>query len=458
MGRRNYAVAATAVLTASVLFIGLGPHDRALASEPESDSPPTTVAADDDAGEAVMTPPNPVRRIDVERRLVFPVVGSTSYYGGFGACRDACTREHHGIDIMSWHWKGLPVVAAHDGVVTKVTYDSGNSGCSVHIRHTDRWQTRYLHLNNDLPGTDEIGAPCPAEGIRVGVTVKAGQLLGYVGDSGNAETTPPHLHFELRTPSGYPVDPYRSLRHADRVTYEWLPSDLSQATLTITDTYEPDPNSTTIIVPIDEAGKLTGREDEQFRLNAPVVVIDPDDPSPAIAEIDRLESHAVVIMADGDTRWIEYLLSGHAIIVESVPFPAFTRRDEMIHDEYGLKPLASSEPDRFSTIIAGRIDKIWRSRTEAFEAFATDHRSVVLVADRWARRNLGLRSGASPGRYADRDLLWWATGDGWIGTETALVAPDRGHAYVTERMATPWTLAFLGSLAEAEPVPRWKAR
>jgi len=138
----------------------------------------------------------PVKRYNVTRKLVFPIVGVAKFWDGFGDCRDNCTREHHGIDIITYGWKGLPVVAAQDGTVIKVTYDEGNAGCSVRIRGRDRWETRYFHLNTDHPGSDVPGYPtCPAPGIEVGTHVVAGQIIGYVGDSGNAEHTVPHLHF-----------------------------------------------------------------------------------------------------------------------------------------------------------------------------------------------------------------------------------------------------------------------
>ncbi len=65
-------------------------------------------------------PRNQVRRVKVTRDLVFPVVGINHYYAGFGACRDNCVREHHGIDIMTYGWKGVPVVAAHSGTIRTV--------------------------------------------------------------------------------------------------------------------------------------------------------------------------------------------------------------------------------------------------------------------------------------------------------------------------------------------------
>ena len=56
-----------------------------------------------------------------------------------------------------------------------------------------------------------------AEGVEVGARVEAGQVIGWDGDSGNAESIDPHLHFELRDPSGTAVNAYESLQAAQPI-------------------------------------------------------------------------------------------------------------------------------------------------------------------------------------------------------------------------------------------------
>jgi len=179
--------------------------------------------------EAPLTePPVKVPRIDVLRDITFPIVGPVYYYPGFGDCRDGCRREHHGVDVMTYGWKGLPVVAAHDGTITKISPDVGNGGCSVRIEGIDGWHTRYLHMNNDMPGTDNAQGGfehCIVPGLSVGDPVEEGQLIGWVGDSGNAEGTAPHIHFEIRTPDDLPVDPYPSLEGARRIAFDRVDRD-----------------------------------------------------------------------------------------------------------------------------------------------------------------------------------------------------------------------------------------
>ena len=80
-----------------------------------------------------------------------------------------------------------------------------------------------MHLDNDSPGTDDGSggaAAAYAEGLEVGDRVVPGQVIGYVGDSGNAEWTGSHLHFELHVGGG-PVNPYDAVLEAEE-RIEWL--------------------------------------------------------------------------------------------------------------------------------------------------------------------------------------------------------------------------------------------
>jgi hypothetical protein len=150
-------------------------------------------------------------------RLTFPVLdGPVHYSDDFGACRSGCSRHHEGNDLMGQKlWRE---VAANDGVVTFVRSDaSGNSGNMLEITDAKGWTYVYIHINNDTPGTDDGANPAKWRffpGIKLGAHVKAGQPVAYMGDSGNAEGTAPHLHFELHTPDGTPISPYTSLRLA----------------------------------------------------------------------------------------------------------------------------------------------------------------------------------------------------------------------------------------------------
>jgi murein DD-endopeptidase MepM/ murein hydrolase activator NlpD len=105
------------------------------------------------------------------------------------------TRAHRGVDYGAP--TGAPVVAVSSGTVVSATYDNAN-GRMVRLRHASGYQSYYLHLSAFAPG------------IRGGVRVDQGQLIGRVGATGLA--TGPHLHYGLQK-NGAWVDPLREHRN-----------------------------------------------------------------------------------------------------------------------------------------------------------------------------------------------------------------------------------------------------
>ena len=186
---------------------------------------------------------------DDVRSITFPVDGPVSFTDTFGAPR-AGGRTHEGQDLMGT--KLEHEVAARDGVITYVkTAGAGaesNGGNMLVLRDSDGWEYWYIHINNDSPYTDDGLNPPTwmfAPGIGQGSKVERGQFIAFMGDSGDAETTAPHLHFEIHRPDGTPINPYDSLLAADHnpAAARWVvrngpgtgPADANVAFGTITD-------------------------------------------------------------------------------------------------------------------------------------------------------------------------------------------------------------------------------
>jgi len=173
----------------------------------------TTPSGSSTALPTLPTVPKPAGCAPFEYRLTWPVHANSHVISSFGADRDHGARHHEGIDIQTS--KLTPVVAVADGTVARVTQEVGTENCcSVVIRHDDGWQSAYVHLNNDRYGTDDGMGIGVRPDLEEGVKVVAGEVIGWVGDSGNAEDSVDHLHFELRTRDGIAVDPAASLRRA----------------------------------------------------------------------------------------------------------------------------------------------------------------------------------------------------------------------------------------------------
>src|SRR4051794_10824885 len=130
-------------------------------------------------------------------RITFPVDGPVHYSDDFGDCRSGCARHHEGNDLLGA--KLMHEVAASDGTIAWVHGDNtGTAGNMLQLTGKDGWEYWYIHNNNDTPGPDDGPNPAKwklAPGIKAGSKVKAGQFIAFMGDSGDAEGTQPHLHF-----------------------------------------------------------------------------------------------------------------------------------------------------------------------------------------------------------------------------------------------------------------------
>jgi murein DD-endopeptidase MepM/ murein hydrolase activator NlpD len=136
-------------------------------------------------------------------------IGATEFRDTFGDGRSG-GRAHNGTDLLAPRMTEIYALA--DGIVSYVGTNN-LSGRNIKLDHGEGWESYYVHLNNDNVGTDDGAATWSlalAPGIEEGVEVVAGQLIGWVGDSGNAEGTTPHTHFELRK-DGNPINAYEIL-------------------------------------------------------------------------------------------------------------------------------------------------------------------------------------------------------------------------------------------------------
>jgi len=149
-------------------------------------------AARDLPGERPTYPAGPVRRLPAGLRSAltpggrtFPVYGGASFGDTFGAARDG-VGWHHGEDLFAS--VGTPVVAVAGGVV----FSAGRNrlgGFRLWLRDARGTEYYYAHLSAYSPLAVNLGF------------VQAGDVLGFVGATGDARGTPPHLHFEIH-PAG----------------------------------------------------------------------------------------------------------------------------------------------------------------------------------------------------------------------------------------------------------------
>ncbi len=134
--------------------------------------------------------------------LDFPVAGhDTSSIGStFGAEREAGRREHHGVDIFA---------RRHTDVLAT---------SNARVRRVDEWKLggNIIWLEDPERGLRIYFAHLQTQDVEEGVWVNAGDRIGTVGNSGNARTTPPHLHFGVYVRGEGPIDPFPFLQQPTR--------------------------------------------------------------------------------------------------------------------------------------------------------------------------------------------------------------------------------------------------
>jgi len=153
------------------------------------------------------------------QRMIFPVLGKARYTNDYGDPRPQ--GRHEGIDIVAPR-KALAVAAEAGRVKYHIT--SARAGCMLYLNGDSGTTYLYIHLNNDLGMTNDNKGRCApgiafAPGLKSGARVAAGEPVGFVGDSGDANGIEPHLHFEVHPGDGAAVSPFTYLNRAYRLLF-----------------------------------------------------------------------------------------------------------------------------------------------------------------------------------------------------------------------------------------------
>lgn len=182
--------------------------------------PPTS------SGTTTMPPPGAPSAAILARfpGAVFPVVGRYNYSDDFGAYRaDIPSHSHEGNDIFAPY--GSPIVAVQDGTISDID-STGTAGNHLHLNNAQGDYFLYCHLSRFVTG------------LHNGQRVTAGQTIGYVGTTGDAQGTSPHLHFEIHPGGGAAIDPYPYL-NAWRASGSEVKSGVDESGNTVTSGFDP---------------------------------------------------------------------------------------------------------------------------------------------------------------------------------------------------------------------------
>jgi peptidoglycan hydrolase-like protein with peptidoglycan-binding domain len=143
------------------------------------------------------SPPPTADTVKLDR---FPIQGQC-YYGNTWHAPRGNGRLHEGVDVIAG--EGNLLYAVVDGTITKQYWDKPGAlaGNGLRVAQDDGTYFTYLHMSGFAPG------------IKVGTKVKAGDVIGFVGNTGSSAT--PHLHFEIHPGGGAAVNPYPYLKAID---------------------------------------------------------------------------------------------------------------------------------------------------------------------------------------------------------------------------------------------------
>lgn len=142
----------------------------------------------------------------------WPTTASTYLTSTFAETRSA--HLHSAIDISTRAEEGHPVLAAREGVVSRVMMGPFGYGNALMLTHEDGSHTLYAHLSHFTDEIQALGDRARMPSLQTDldyylprsrqIPVKKGELIGYSGSTG---VGPPHLHFEVRSPAGVPINP-----------------------------------------------------------------------------------------------------------------------------------------------------------------------------------------------------------------------------------------------------------
>ena len=255
-----------------------------------------------------------------EPTLAFPVADGAPerVQSFFGDSRDGGSRSHHGIDIFAA--RGTPVIAATAGRVRSVR-TTRIGGRVIWLRDDERSQSLYYaHLEEQL--------------VERGMEVQPGDTLGLVGNSGNARTTPPHLHFGIYRRGHGPLDPMPFVRP--------LP-------------YSPE-------APFDaEPGQLRRAAVDDLRLR-----VGPGSEAPELARLEREAPVRVLAVAGGWLR-VEAPDGRRGFVAGRLTEPASALRSEAVATEAPLRERPSPSSPEVARLAPGeQVEVLGRSGSHLY--------------------------------------------------------------------------------------------